>query len=404
MDALPPGAFAAGLPAGTIEYCTGVALALAALGGWWRGTPLAASGVGVAIQVRLPEVMAASYGSTFEMRPPPPVQAPGGGWLHADLGAAGDRELFDQLMATLPLDTAAAGVARAAQEWRLPVCDYRSRSVEIPSPPFRFETEPVPADRATGHVLDLTAMWAGPLATWLLQDLGCRVVKVEPSFRPDGFRALDGRGIHPEGRQCDPGADSAMWNALNYGKQVVDLDLRQATQFDAFLALAAESDVVIDTFSPRVMANFGLDVTPGGATRVAMPAFGGGPERDWVAYGSGVHAASGLGDLGDGRYAPPAVSYPDPVGGFLATLAALAAIVGRARHRPVAGIVTSLATAIGPLVSLPPDPGPMRADPAGIGAALLDLGGSLDLVELRPVRGTPRWHPRTVFQTKQNVF
>ena len=61
-----------------------------------------------------------------------------------------------------------------------------------------------------------------------LASLGWSVVKVEPSFRPDGFRALDGGGINPGGRQCDPGRDSAMWNALNHGKEIVDLDLRAA--------------------------------------------------------------------------------------------------------------------------------------------------------------------------------
>ena len=60
-----------------------------------------------------------------------------------------------------------------------------------------------------------------------------------------------------------------------------------------------------------------------------MPVFPPGPRRHWVAYGTGVHAASGLGDVGGGGFAAPAVSYPDPLGGITAAFAALCAAVGR---------------------------------------------------------------------------
>jgi hypothetical protein len=393
VDPVPPGEHGGGLPSGTIEHCIELAQAAGALAG-----AASVSGVGVAIQVRLPEVMAAAYGSANEMRPGRPTPAPGGGWLHADL-SRDDSELFDRLLATLPPSASAGDVARAAQEWRLAVCDYR-RASSARSDVFTV----VPSNGDPGErpfqILDLTNMWAGPLATWLLHDLGASVIKVEPGFRPDGFRALDGRGIHPGGRSRHPGQDSAMWNALNHGKEVVDLDLRRPSDMARFLELAGESSVVIDTFSPRVMPNFGLADQPGGATRVSMPAFRpDGPERDWVAYGTGVHAVSGRGDVGDGSYAAPAVSYPDPVGGFTAALAAMGAVVARRKGFAWAAISTSLQAAVEAI-----RPARMAPHDPGTGGRLLSLGRELGLFEDREVGGHRLPHPCGIFHMKQNVF
>lgn len=336
---MPEGRFGAGLPAGTIRYATDVALALSAVAGYRAGRPVPASGLGVAAQVWLPAVLG------IDMVPGPPRPAPGGGWYHADLGAPGDEASFSRLLESLPGPAPAGPLARAAQEWRLAVTDYRARPAGSPAWPFTF------ADASAGEpqgfrVLDLTAMWAGPLATRILCDLGATVVKIEPSFRPDGFRA------HPR-----------LWSALNHGKQVVDLDLRSPADFRQFLDLAAGCDLVIDTFSPRVMPNFGLDRIRGGATRISMPAFGPGPERDWVAYGTGVHAVSGLGDMGGGRFAPGAVSYADPIGGLTLALAALAAMVGRERDTSPAAVETSLAASVQPLLSGGFPPGRLEEKP-----------------------------------------
>lgn len=397
LDPVPAGEFGAGLPPGTLAYCTGVALVVGALAG------AAVSGTGVAMQLRLPEVMAAAYGSSFEMRPGPP-RAAGGGFVHADLGSPGDRDAFGRVRSLLMTEPPAPALAAAAQEWRLPVCDYRPRVPAPPVLPITFTSGPAAAAGDRLRVLDLTNMWAGPLTTWLLQTLGAEVTKVEPGFRPDGFRALDGGGIHPSGRQCDPGRDSGMWNALNEGKEVVDLDLRVDADRDRFLEMAAASDVVIDSFSPRVMPNFGLEL-PGGPLYVSMPAFPPGPEREWVAYGSGVHAVSGLGDLGGGRFAAPAVSYPDPVGGFTAAVGILAAVAARRRGIAVARVECPLAASVQPLLHFRGDGGgDLEADAAGVGARLLAAGESRGLLERRPVCNRELLHPGPIFQPKQNVF
>lgn len=377
---------------------------MAAAAGALAGVPV--SGVGVAIQLRLPEVMAAAYRSPVSMRPAPPLPVEGGGWLHADLGAGGDHAAFERLLRTVPPGAPASQVAQAAQEWRLPVCDYRSRPGR-PGQTWWFErgraARPQAGENDAVRILDLTNMWAGPLATWLLASLGCAVTKVEPAFRPDGLRALDGGGIHPAGRQCDPGNDSAMWNALNAGKEVVDLDLRRPADRDRFVDLAQASDVVIDSFSPRVMPNFGLPL-PEGPLYVSVPAFPPGPERHWVAYGAGVHAVAGLGDLGGGTVASPAVSYPDPVGGFTAAVAILAALSARRRGLAVGRVECPLLGSVQPLLSCPPDPDLIGADPSGVGPGLLAAGRALGLFEERPVCRRLLPHPQGLFPTKQNVF
>jgi hypothetical protein len=397
---------AAGLPPGTLPYCTGVALALAALAGWRAGATIEVHDLGVALQIWLPEVLAASYRSSPTMRPPPPRPAPGGGWVNADLGSPGDPELYDTLLATLAPSATAGEVAAAAQEWRLPVCDYRPHTPGA-SPPAPISwsastTGPEPGRRprpgepplAGVRICDMTAMWAGPLATWLLLGLGAEIHKVEPSSRPDGTRAIGGGGIHPDGRQIDPGRDSGLWNALNAGKHHHDLDLRDGPDRDAFAELAGSCDLVIDSFSRRVAPNLGVSELIGDGprpARLALPAFPPGPHESWVAYGTGVHAAAGLGDCGDGSYAAPAVSYPDPMAGFTGALAAMAALT--------AGPGTweaSLLAAIAPLAATTaPRPGLAcrRESDVEIGPALLGAAEARGLLACLRVGGRDLAHP-----------
>jgi CoA-transferase family III len=401
----------AGIPVGTLEYVTGAALATAALAAWRGGNTIVVTELGVAIQVFLPEVMAVSYGSPWWPVPPGPVPAPGGGWVSKDLGAAGDDELYAGLLATLPASADATTIAAAAQEWRLAVCEYRRRIPSQPQDPIAESPSPGvgrkrlgPASGRRGpladiSICDLTAMWAGPLATWLLARLGARVYKVEPAVRLDGTRALFGGGIHPGGRQRRPGEDSALFQALNHGKTRVPLDLRVPLQRDQFLALARRSDVVIDSFTPRVMPNFGLqpDVLNSGTGRpvvVSMPAFGRGHERDWVAFGTGVHALSGLGDGGDGTFSAPSVAYPDVVAGLTAAFAVVAALVGRDRGRPQRRVEIPLMQSIQPLLAFPAEGGLWLQEAGGV---LYDAGLATAAFEPLEVAGMRLMHPSGPF-------
>ncbi len=354
------------LPAGTVTYATGLALAAAGLLCALGKEKAEVSTGDVARQLLLPTEFADPGGATDNS----PLLW-GGGALACDLRSPGDREAFDRLLTTLddPAGLPAGVIAARAQEWRLPVVDYVTRAQtqddvahpvvsgvgwgmgpdnRLPAaaapptaapptadqPPTLSTHDPIaihdpitsnlsPGGRADRPlvgltVVDMTSMWAGPLATSLLAEAGAEVTKVEPSCRPDGMRGT------PE-----------MFAALNKTKESADLDLRRADDRASFLALVGRADLVIDSFSPRVMPNLGL--TPASLAEVggpslltiSMPAFPPGHRRSWIAYGTGVHAASGLGDTGDGRFSAPVVSYPDPIAGLTAFAAALALVVGR---------------------------------------------------------------------------
>ncbi|MHA1528888.1 MAG: CaiB/BaiF CoA transferase family protein [Alphaproteobacteria bacterium] len=96
-------------------------------------------------------------------------------------------------------------------------------------------------------VLDLSQGVAGPYCGRLLADQGARVLKVEPPGG-DWMRGL-GAG---------PGATSASTIYYNLGKESLVLDLKQPSDLDRALALAARTDVVIESARPGVMEKLGL--------------------------------------------------------------------------------------------------------------------------------------------------
>ncbi len=338
LDGVPP-EVEPGLPAGVVPLATGAAVVLGALAGFLAGEIVTVPVVAIRAHVFLPFVVAASFRAT-----PPPVRAPrpvGGGFVD-DATTDDDAETFSRLLALLG-DADAELVASRAQEWRLPVAPYR-RPHPLPLLPFfpgggagipdwgRVDGCRRGAAPLSGIlVVDFTALWAGPLATELLAALGARVVKIEPSARLDGFRAVSGGGIYPDDVFEEGRTDRSGWfNALNRGKTRADLDAR--TRLDGIVDLVASADVLVESFSRRVMGNLGLGRDRLAAVRpdlvsVSVPAFSG-PEEHWVALGTGVHAASGLGWTPAGS-AAPAVAYPDPVAGLTAAAAAVAAVAAR---------------------------------------------------------------------------
>lgn len=319
----------------------------------WRVDPDLAVG-----HLLLPSVIAAANGLAPPDPTPAPRPAPGGGWLCVDLGPD-DGPTFERFCAVIDERCAAGDVppdaeafAEEAQRWRLPVTPFRGprpvalrRAVTCDA----ATAEAATAEAATGEaatrgaarrwggdgpgplhgvrVVDLTAMWAGPLATWLLAQVGAEVVKVEAARRPDGLR----RGARPARAGAGPGA---LFVALDHGKHHRALDLDEPADRAAFLDLVAGADVVIDNLSRRVRPNLGIDPESLRAHNphlldVSIHAYPAGRrEADWVAYGGGVHATGGLAAGPDGRFAPAVLPYPDPLTGLEAFATVLAALRG----------------------------------------------------------------------------
>ncbi|HLZ68445.1 MAG TPA: CoA transferase [Dehalococcoidia bacterium] len=186
------------------------------------------------------------------------------------------------------------------------------------------------------RVLDFTNAVAGPTATSILGDFGADVIKIE---------GPDTRHRNPPGAApLRPGAADEPWNRvihfndLNRSKRSLVLDLRRAEGRALFLELAKLSDAVLENFSPRVMANLGLDYPDLCRVRpdiilVSMPAFGkSGPYKNRISYGPGIDAMSGLSHLTgyeDGPPSKPGNFYCDQNAAQLAALSLLAAV----RHR-----------------------------------------------------------------------
>ena len=102
-------------------------------------------------------------------------------------------------------------------------------------------------------VIDLTQNIAGPYCTKLLADYGADVIKVE---RPDGDPArrmgpFPGHEPHPE--------RSGIFLYLNPNKRGVTLDLKSDDGRADLLNLVRDADVLVESYSPRVMVSLGLD-------------------------------------------------------------------------------------------------------------------------------------------------
>lgn len=98
------------------------------------------------------------------------------------------------------------------------------------------------------RVLELTTTIAGPFSAMILADLGADVVKVE---RPGG--GDDARSMPPH-----RGSESVVFHAVNRNKRSVVLDLKSPAGREAFLRLAEDADVVVQSYRPGAADALGL--------------------------------------------------------------------------------------------------------------------------------------------------
>ena len=173
------------------------------------------------------------------------------------------------------------------------------------------------------RILDFTWVLAGPYATRILADFGAEVIKVQPLQPPD-----------------DDAFSRGYYNTWNRNKLGITLDLSKPEGVAVAKRLVGISDAVVENFTPRVMANWGLDyqnlkkIKPD-LIMLSMSTMGQtGPWRDYVGFGPTVQAFSGITHLTSFPGRPPAglgFSYADHVAGLFACLALLGALERRRR-------------------------------------------------------------------------
>ena len=98
------------------------------------------------------------------------------------------------------------------------------------------------------RVLDFTHALAGPTTTRLMAEMGADIIKVELAPRGDMTRAMS---YYKDGR-------SGYFIQQNRGKKSLCLDLRRPAAVDIVKRLVADTDVLIENYSPGVIAAMGL--------------------------------------------------------------------------------------------------------------------------------------------------
>jgi len=168
------------------------------------------------------------------------------------------------------------------------------------------------------RILDFTWVLAGPYATRLLADFGAEVIKVQPLLpeEEDDFA----RGYY---------------NTWNRNKLGITLDMSKPDGIALARKLVLASDAVVENFTPRVMANWGLDyenlkkLKPD-IIMLSLSTMGAtGPRRDYTGFGPTIQAFSGLARLTAYPGGPPlgpGTAHADHVGALFACLALLGAL------------------------------------------------------------------------------
>lgn len=214
-------------------------------------------------------------------------------------------------------------------------------------------------------VIDLGALWAGPLCGSLLAQAGAQVWKVESTRRPDGARRGPAR----------------FFDLLNAGKRSVAVDLTTVTGRRQLHALVAAADVVIEASRPRALEQLGLDalgLLEHGRPRVWISITAHGrrpPGRDRVGFGDDAAVAGGLvcWDPSGPCFCADAVA--DPATAVFAAAASLDALAVGGRWMIDIALADVGAHLAGPtlpvpegLTPAPPTARPARGPGPGLGA------------------------------------
>jgi len=197
-----------------------------------------------------------------------------------------------------------------------------------PAPPVAPASDRPPVLEGV-RVVDFSRIFAGPLCTMTLGDLGAEVIKVES---PAGDEA---RGFGPPWL----GGEGMNFMALNRNKRSVALDLKHERGREVAQRLCDGADIVIENFRPGVAQRLGIDYETlaarnPGLVYCSISGFGQrGPNRARPALDLVLQGASGVmvRQGGAGRPQMIVITIADCYAAALAVQGLLAALLARGR-------------------------------------------------------------------------
>lgn len=238
------------------------------------------------------------------------------GWLALNIARDEDREMLPALIGgdgNPSWEQVAEVVAHESAS------RFRDRAIELQLPvavlgetcaaPLR----PVAYGAVPGQVIDLSALWAGPLCAGLLGRIGADVLRIESLGRPDPTS------------WASPKLD----RRINGGKRRLALDLSRPSDRACLMEKLATADVLVTSARPAALARLGLTEQ---ALRKACPGlcwvaitahgfFGAGAAR--VGFGDDCAVSGGLVRWEQGRPRFFGDALADPLTGIEAALAVL---------------------------------------------------------------------------------
>ena len=183
------------------------------------------------------------------------------------------------------------------------------------------------------RVLDLSNFLPGPHLTMMMADHGAEVIRIEP---PGGEPNREIGAKYPDGA-------SVYFTNTHRNKKSVQLDFKKPGAVAAFLALAKDADVVLESFRPGVVDRLGIGYEAVAAVNprivyCSIAAYGQtGPYAKRVAHDMSIEAECGLLGLNRGRDGTPVIPCV-PAADMAASLMALSGILMALLRRTTTGV------------------------------------------------------------------
>ena len=189
------------------------------------------------------------------------------------------------------------------------------------------------------RVIEFTGFAAGPVVTKILAENGATVIRVESRTRPDGFRTH-----YPPFKDNQPGLNRAgIFGLYNNDKLGITLNLKHPKGVGLVKKLIAQSDIVVENFTPGTMKKLGLDYASLSAVKPDLIMMSScnqgqtGPHAGHPGFGSHLSSLSGFTNLIGYPGGPPMILY-GPYIDYIAVNYGVVALLAAVAYRRRTGI------------------------------------------------------------------